>query len=127
MANFNRQRGFIYRWSGEQITKGLTETKPPLELSFHLRVKKLQHFFIGREATSKDTKIVAPESRDRLSIEANKANCGTSGRTQRWQFYNDTDIGCVEEGGVETTSIQESIEKYSTQEGVDTLLGTGNP
>jgi hypothetical protein len=27
---------------------------------------------------------------------------------------------------VETTSIQESIEKYSTQEGVDTLLGTGN-
>lgn len=78
---------------------------------------------IGRQATAEDMTEVSALSPDRLSIKANISNCGTDGRTLRWQLYNDAkETGaCPNSVDTPTTTIHETVEKSSAVKNVATI------
>lgn len=74
---------------------------------------------IGRQATVEDLTEVSELSQDRLSIEANLSNCGTSGRTKRWQYYNDAkETGICLTENIPTNTVTETVEKSSVVDAV---------
>lgn len=75
---------------------------------------------IARAATTQERQMI--DTLDKDSIDANLTDCNSSGRTERWQFYNTaTEEGFCDGDSVPTVEVQENITKICTIESIETL------
>ncbi len=84
---------------------------------------------IGRIATDEDLEDVVDEegaaigdNQDVASVLANKGDCNSTGRTKRWQYYNDATVDaefCSND--IETITVTEEITRFCIVEDIATI------
>lgn len=81
---------------------------------------------INRFPTEAELEEVDPENPDRMSIEANLGDCNSSGRTKRWQYYNDAEEeGSCGNDDIPTVEVEEQVQKICYIENIaESLAGS---